>query len=77
MNPIKTIQNIFCTIMTVLFLYWFGISAFKLGFYAKETPIVNSFVEFLLGKNKSLESKSDSSTRKTIQDLFFKFSPEK
>ena len=76
MNPLKTLQNLCSTVLTVLFLSWFGISAFKLGFYAREIPLLESVVGFLLEEKKPLESKPNSSVVKTIQNLLLQTSPE-
>jgi hypothetical protein len=76
-NPFKTIQNWCSTILTVLFLGWFGISSFKLGFYASETPMLSSVVRFLLDEQNSDESKTDSLLTKTIQRLGFEIHEDK
>ena len=77
MNHLKAIQNLCSTVLTVLFLGWFGISAFKLGFYAKQTPVVRSVVGLLLEERKLSESKQDSLVIKTIQNLLLQRYEEK
>lgn len=75
-NPFKIIQNWFSTILTVLFLGWFGMSSFKLGFYASETPMLSSVVQFLLDERNSDESKTDSFFTTTLQKLGFEISED-
>lgn len=53
----KTLKNIASTVLTVLFLYWFGMSAFKLGFYASETPLLNKIVGTLLQKDSESQER--------------------
>lgn len=66
-NPFKTIQSICSTIVTVIFLYWFGTSAFKLGFYASETPMVSPLVRTLIEGKKTDNQKEKSVFEKTLQ----------
>jgi hypothetical protein len=75
-NPFKTILSWCSTILTVLFLGWFGISSFKLGFYASETPMLSSIVRFLLDERNSDESKTDSFFTTTLQKLGFEISED-
>lgn len=75
-NPFKTIQNWFSTILTVLFLGWFGMSSFKLGFYASETPMLSSVVRFLFDEKNSDEPKTDSFFTTTLQKLGFEISED-
>lgn len=77
MNPFKAIQNLCSTVLTVIFLGWFGMSAFELGFYANQIPLLESVVGFLLDERKLPESKQDSLVTKTIQNLLFQTSDEK
>lgn len=67
MSPFKTIQNICSTIITVIFLYWFGTSAFKLGFLASNTPVLSPLVRVLIEKEKSNSEAENSLLERTLQ----------
>lgn len=64
-NPFKMVQNVCTTVLTILFLYWFGTGAFKLGFYANETPILSPLVRTLIKNNNHENQNNDSLLNKT------------
>lgn len=70
-NLFKTIQTWCSTILTVIFLGWFGVFSFKLGFYASENPMLSSAVRFLLDDKNTNRSKNDYFLITTLQKLGF------
>lgn len=56
MNPFKLIPTILTTLVTSLFLGWYSVFCFRLGWQAHDNPVVSSFVTLVTG-NKTDEKK--------------------
>jgi hypothetical protein len=49
LNPFKTFGNILTTLVTFLFLGWYGVFCFRLGWQAHDHPILSSIAPLVMG----------------------------
>jgi len=52
MNPLKSIGNVLTTGLTLLFLMWFSLFWFRLGFKAHDNPLLYPMAVMLAGDDK-------------------------
>jgi hypothetical protein len=78
LDPLKTLWNFGSTAMTIMFLGWYGMTAFKLGFYAQETPLLQPIVHFLLNGTENSGDRAEEPSLENTLELFWKSqSPDK
>ncbi|MDZ8260607.1 hypothetical protein [Nostoc sp. ChiQUE01b] len=58
MNPLKVIAQVLTTLLTLLFLGWYGVFCFRLGWQARDNPILSSFATLVTGNNQKTEEKN-------------------
>lgn len=56
-NPLKTIGDILTTLLTVLFLGCFAVFCFRLGWLARDNPVLSSFGTLVTNTDQKSDDK--------------------